>query len=68
MIAPGHFGPCASHPTGDAMPVAPVSDLERRELRERVQGLVAIGDLASLQALLPRLHPSDVGDVLASLD
>ena len=50
------------------MPVAPVSDLERRELRERVQGLVAIGDLASLQALLPRLHPSDVGDVLASLD
>ena len=50
------------------MPVAPVSDVERRELRERVQALVAIGDLASLQALLPRLHPSDVGDVLASLD
>ena len=50
------------------MPVAPVSDLERRELHERVQRLVAIEDLASLQALLPRLHPSDVGDVLASLD
>lgn len=50
------------------MPAPPASDLERRDLRERVQGLVAIGDLASLQALLPRLHPSDVGDVLASLD
>tara|TARA_B100001123_G_scaffold450889_1_gene624759 strand:- start:635 stop:2014 length:1380 start_codon:yes stop_codon:yes gene_type:complete len=50
------------------MHAPPVSDLEGHDLREHVQGLVEIGDLASLQALLPRLHPSDVGDVLASLD
>ena len=50
------------------MPAAPAPDLERRELRARVLDLVANGDLAALEAFLPDLHPSDVGDVLASLD
>ena len=55
-------------PTGDNMAGAPVIDLKRRALRARILRLVAIGDLTSLGALLRDLHPSDVGDVLASLD
>jgi magnesium transporter len=53
------------------MAVVPVPDPvlghERADLRARVLELVATGDLAGLEELLPDLHPSDVGDVLASL-
>ena len=46
---------------------APPPDLEQPGVRERVRELVEAGDLASLEGLLPDLHPSDVADVLAAL-
>src|SRR5688572_4994255 len=48
-----------------AAPIPP--DLEQPDVRERVRELVATGDLAALEGLLPDLHPSDIADVLASL-
>ena len=45
-----------------------VPEVDQSDVRERVRELVAAGDLASLPELLPDLHPSDVADVLASLE
>jgi magnesium transporter len=49
------------------MSAATPADVEQRDVRVRVLELVAAGDLAALEALLPDLHPSDVADVLALL-
>ena len=46
----------------------PTPDLDRQDLRARVLDLVASGDVAALEALLPDLQPRDVGDVLTSLE
>lgn len=50
------------------MAAVPTPDLDRQDLRARVLNLVASGDLAALETLLPDLHPRDVGDVLTSLE
>src|SRR5687767_11866079 len=50
------------------MSAATPADVEQRDVRVRVLELVAAGDLAALEALLPDLHPSDVADVLALLE
>lgn len=50
------------------MSAAPTRHLEQPDLRERVYALVSAGDLAPLPRLLSDLHPSDVADVLASLE
>ena len=47
---------------------APAPDLDQRDVRERVRELVEAGDLSSLEFLLPDLHPSDIADVLTSLE
>ena len=46
------------------MSAVPTSEIVRIDVRE----LVAAGDLAALPPLLPDLHPSDIADVLASLE
>ena len=43
-------------------------ELDPPRLHERVHGVVAAGDIAALPGLLAGLHPSDVADVLASLE
>ena len=43
-------------------------ELDPPRLHERVRGVVAAGDIAALPGLLAGLHPSDVADVLASLE
>ncbi len=50
------------------MSAVPASEIVRIDVRERVRELVAAGDLAALPPLLPDLHPSDIADVLASLE
>lgn len=50
------------------MSAAPTCHLKHPDLRERVYALVSAGDLAPLSSLLSDLHPSDVADVLASLE
>lgn len=50
------------------MSAAPTRHLKQPDLRERVYALVSAGDLAPLPSLLSDLHPSDVADVLASLE
>ena len=50
------------------MSTVPTSEIVRIDVRERVRELVAAGDLAALPPLLPDLHPSDIADVLASLE
>lgn len=47
---------------------APAPDLEHAAVQDRVRELVEAGDLTSLEDLLPDLHPSDVADVLSSLE
>ena len=46
------------------MSAVPTSEIVRIDVRE----LVTAGDLAALPPLLPDLHPSDIADVLASLE
>jgi magnesium transporter len=43
-------------------------DLEQPAAHERLRELIEAGDLGSLGELLPDLHPSDIADVLASLE
>lgn len=47
---------------------ASAPDLEQPAAHERLRELVEAGDLSSLGDLLPDLHPSDVADVLSSLE
>lgn len=48
--------------------MAATPDLDASATRQRVRALVEAGDLGPLEDLLPDLHPSDVADVLASLE
>ena len=50
------------------MSAAPTRHLKQPDLRERVYALVSARDLVPLPDLLSDLHPSDVADVLASLE
>ena len=49
------------------MSAAPTPQLKQPDLRERVHALVSAGELTLLPELLSDLHPSDVADVLISL-
>ncbi|MSR36708.1 MAG: magnesium transporter [Gemmatimonadetes bacterium] len=52
----------------DAPMAASAPDLDQPAAHQRLRELVAAGDLGSLSDLLPDLHPSDVADVLGSLE
>jgi magnesium transporter len=47
---------------------APAPDLDQPAANERLLALIEAGDLSRLGEVLPDLHPSDVADVLASLE
>ena len=47
---------------------ASAPELEQPAANERLRELIETGDLGSLGELLPDLHPSDIADVLASLE
>jgi magnesium transporter len=42
-------------------------DLDQPAANQRLRELIEAGDLGSLRALLPELHPTDIADVLVSL-
>src|SRR5687768_18033840 len=46
----------------------PAPDIDRSAAIERLRALLEAGDLGRLRELLPDLHPSDIADVLASLE
>jgi magnesium transporter len=47
---------------------APAPDLDHPEAHARLRELIDAGDLGSLEQILSELHPSDIADVLASLE